>query len=75
MTQEIPAMVVELLQLRQRMRATVHYGNPMPAWWRWLVVSAGSAVLLHLSRLAAHTRQLLRIRQWNCYGVNPVTPM
>lgn len=32
MTQEIPAMVVELLQLRQRMRATVHYGNPMPAW-------------------------------------------
>jgi len=59
MTQEIPAMVIELLQQRQAMLATVSEGNPHAGMVAVAGVSDGSAVLLHLSRLAAHTRHLL----------------
>jgi putative heme iron utilization protein len=59
MTQEIPAMVVELLQQRQAILATVSDGNPHAGMVAVAGVPDGSAVLLHLSQLAAHTRHLL----------------
>jgi len=59
MTQEISAKVVELLQQRQAMLATVSDGNPHAGMVAVAGLPDGSAVLLHLSRLAAHTRHLL----------------
>jgi hypothetical protein len=56
MTQEIPAMVVELLTQRQAMLATVSEGNPHAGMVAVAGVPDGSAVLLHLSRFATHTR-------------------
>ena len=59
MPQEIPAMVVELLQQRQAMLATVHEGNPHAGMVAATGTPDGQAILLHLSQLAAHTRHLL----------------
>ena len=59
MSQEIPAMVRELLQQRQAMLATVHEGNPHAGMVAATGTPDGQAILLHLSQLAAHTRHLL----------------
>ena len=59
MTQKIPAMVIELLQQRQAMLATVHEGNPHAGMVAATGTPDGQAILLHLSQIAAHTRHLL----------------